>query len=69
MPHGCGHQHDGGCAHNGHDHDHGSSVDVGPNDNLYPYIDRANVVALNTTGEGSSIIKPWHERTNEDVVR
>jgi len=67
MPHGCSHQSDDGCGHDGHNHTH-DSTDVGPNDNLYPYIDRSNVVALNTMGEGSNIIKPWHERTNEDVV-
>ncbi|KAK2463484.1 hypothetical protein APHAL10511_004570 [Amanita phalloides] len=51
-----------------HDHDiHGN--DLGPQDNLYTYIDHQNVVALNITGvhPASSIIKPWHQRTNEDV--
>ena len=60
--------HNEGCGHESHDHDHDSG-DVGPNDNLFQYIDRPHVVALNTTGPGSSVIKPWHERTSEDVVR
>lgn len=62
------HHHHEGCGHESHDHDHDGG-DVGPNDNLFPYIDRPHVVALNGTGTGSSIIKPWHERMNEQVVR
>lgn len=65
MPGNHHHHHNEGC---GHDHDHDNG-DVGPNDNLFPYIDRPHVVALNATGPGSSVIKPWHERTNEEVVR
>lgn len=57
------HQHDNNCSHETHDHDHTS--DVGPQDNLYIYIDRSNVVALNTVQEGSTAIKPWHERLDE----
>ncbi|KAI9570654.1 galactose-binding domain-like protein [Boletus coccyginus] len=60
------HHHSEGCGHESHDHDHDSG-DVGPNDNLFPHIDRPHVVALNATGPGSSVIKPWHERTNEEV--
>ncbi|KAN0093112.1 Galactose-binding domain-like protein [Tylopilus felleus] len=60
------HHHHDGCGHESHDHDHGSG-DVGPNDNLYPYIDRQHVVALNATNPGSSIIKPWHEREDEQA--
>ncbi|KAL4066796.1 galactose-binding domain-like protein [Scleroderma yunnanense] len=64
MPHGCSQHQDDGCGHDDHGHSH-DSTDVGPNDNLFSYIDRSNVVALNATGAGSSIVKPWHERTNE----
>ncbi|KAK0204590.1 PITH domain-containing protein [Desarmillaria ectypa] len=64
------HHHDAGCGHEAHDHDHGDhdhdTSDTGPNDNLYMHIDRANVVALNATGDGSEVIKPWHERTSEE---
>jgi len=68
MPH---NHHDGHCSHESHDHDHDHSHDsnnLGPNDNLFPHIDRANVVALNATGEGSILIKPWDQRNNEEVV-
>ncbi|KAF8622587.1 hypothetical protein AX15_006931 [Amanita polypyramis BW_CC] len=56
-----------------HDHDchgHGPSEDdLGPQDNLYAYIDHQNVLALNVPGEhqSSSIIKPWHQRGDESV--
>ncbi|KAH7884580.1 galactose-binding domain-like protein [Phlebopus sp. FC_14] len=60
------HQHDDPCGHESHEHNHHSG-DVGPNDNLFAYIDRPNVVALNATSSGSSVIKPWHERTSEEV--
>ncbi|KAG1726264.1 galactose-binding domain-like protein [Suillus paluster] len=62
--------HDGNCSHESHDHDHDhdhDTSDLGPNDNLFPYIDRANVIALNGTGEGSVVIKPWDQRNNEEV--
>lgn len=48
--------HHEGC---GHDH---LGNDLGPEDNLYTQIDKDNVVALNGTGPGSDIIKPWSER-------
>lgn len=61
------HDHHGDCgSHADHDHDHDGD-DVGPNDNLFPYIDRPNVVALNATAPGSNVIKPWHERRDEAV--
>ncbi|KAF9243562.1 galactose-binding domain-like protein [Melanogaster broomeanus] len=63
MPH---NHHNESCGHESHDHDHDLG-DVGPNDNLFPYIDRHNVIALNATGSGSSVIKPWHERTSEEA--
>ncbi|KAG1821561.1 galactose-binding domain-like protein [Suillus subaureus] len=67
MPH---NHHDGHCSHesndNDHDHDHGTS-DLGPNDNLFSHIDRANVVALNATREGSVVVKPWNQRNNEEA--
>ncbi|KAG6334115.1 hypothetical protein ID866_4977 [Astraeus odoratus] len=66
MPHDHTHHHGDCCGHGDHGHDQ-AGEDVGPNDNLFPYIDRPNVVALNATGEGSSVIKPWHERTSEEV--
>ncbi|KAG2153967.1 galactose-binding domain-like protein [Suillus clintonianus] len=65
MPH---NHHDGHCSHESHEHDHDHDTsDLGPNDNLFSYIDRANVVALNATREGSVVIKPWDQRSNEEV--
>ena len=52
-----------------HDHEHDDVSGSGPQDNLFQYIDRPNVVALNATGEGLKVIKPWHERLDEAVVR
>lgn len=61
QSHGCG-------ADCGHDHDIPESQ--GHRDNLFMRIDRNNVVALNVTdGEGPEVVKPWHERMNEDIVR
>ncbi|KAJ7457595.1 PITH domain-containing protein [Mycena galericulata] len=63
------HQHDAHCGHESTDHDHDhdhDTTDLGPKDNLFSQIDRDNVVALNASGEGSVIIKPWHERLDED---
>ena len=52
-----------------HDHSHDQSDDLGPQDNLYTYIDRQNVVALNIGDyQSSSIIKPWHLRMDENLV-
>ncbi|KAG2018094.1 hypothetical protein CC2G_007544 [Coprinopsis cinerea AmutBmut pab1-1] len=51
--------HHEGC---GHDH---LGNDLGPQDNLFSQIDQSNVVALNGVQEGSVVIKPWHERTDE----
>jgi hypothetical protein len=42
---------------------------AGPQDNLFQYIDRSNVIALNASEDGSKVIKPWHERLDEAVVR
>jgi hypothetical protein len=63
------HSHDD-CGHESHDHDH-DSEDVGPEDNLFPYIDRDNVVAMNISGGvlGSVVIKPWHKRLDEEQAR
>jgi hypothetical protein len=65
------HQHDN-CSpesnDSGLDHSHDSSADVGPQDNLFAYIDRENVVALNASAEGSVVIKPWNERLEETKV-
>ncbi|TFY83034.1 hypothetical protein EWM64_g979 [Hericium alpestre] len=61
----------GSCAdenHNhDHDHDHGPLGVAGARENLYVHIDRQNVVALNATGEGPEVIKPWDERLDEQV--
>jgi hypothetical protein len=59
------HHHDNCCGQETHDHDHSSS---GPQDNLFACIDRSNVVALNTGGDGPEVIKPWHERLDEGKV-
>ncbi|EIM91184.1 DUF1000-domain-containing protein [Stereum hirsutum FP-91666 SS1] len=66
------HTHGGSCNDESHSHDHDHSHDhsseaTGPQDNLFIHIDRSNVVALNTTGEGKEVIKPWHERLDEGV--
>ncbi|KAJ7465190.1 DUF1000-domain-containing protein [Mycena latifolia] len=63
------HQHDAHCGHESTDHDHEhDSTDLGPKDNLFSQIDRDNVVALNAAGndQGSTVIKPWHERMDEE---
>ncbi|EIW84179.1 DUF1000-domain-containing protein [Coniophora puteana RWD-64-598 SS2] len=60
------HHHHDGCSHEHHDHDH-DSPDAGPKDNLYPYIDRPNVVALNASGNGQDVIKPWDERNSDQA--
>ena len=63
-----------------HDHDHGHCGDEchdhdipeaqGHRDNLYTRIDRDNVVALNAAnGNGPEVVKPWHDRLDEQVVR
>ncbi|KAI0028976.1 galactose-binding domain-like protein [Vararia minispora EC-137] len=67
MVHSLGH---GQCAdeHHDHGHEHDHDHDMpggGPQDNLFVHIDRENVVALNSTSQGSTVIKPWHERTDE----
>jgi hypothetical protein len=56
--------------HCGHDHDHSHELtsDLGSQDNLFLHIDRENVVALNTSGSGSDVIKPWHARLDETQV-
>lgn len=63
------HHHDHNCGHE-HDHEDHDSLSTGAQDNLYPHIDRANVVALNANDhcKGQDVIKPWHERMNEDKV-
>ncbi|KAJ7920737.1 DUF1000-domain-containing protein [Mycena leptocephala] len=60
------HQHDAHCGHESTEHDHDHSSGLGPKDNLFSQIDRDNVVALNASGLGSTIIKPWHERLDEE---
>ena len=60
------HEHHESC---GHDHDHDSSEVLGFQDNLFPHIDRPNVVALNANGNPQDLIKPWHTRLDESQVR
>ncbi|EJD06680.1 DUF1000-domain-containing protein [Fomitiporia mediterranea MF3/22] len=57
------------CHDEAHDHDHDDISETGPADNLYPYIDLQNIVALNITDDtpGKAVIKPWHERQDETV--
>ncbi|KAI0249836.1 hypothetical protein BJV78DRAFT_1155494 [Lactifluus subvellereus] len=45
-----------------HDHDHGYNC----GDHAHGH-GRDNVIALNSTGEGKEIIKPWNERLDERV--
>ena len=60
------HDHDHNCGDHAHDHDH---TDIGgPSDNVFMHIDRDNVIALNSVGEGKQVIKPWNERLDEQVV-
>jgi len=62
------HDHDESCAHeHNHDHDHDHEDAGGPQDNLFAHIDREHVVALNSVQLGSAVIKPWHERTDEQA--
>ncbi|EKM78576.1 hypothetical protein AGABI1DRAFT_114200 [Agaricus bisporus var. burnettii JB137-S8] len=59
------HNHDH-CHDHAHDHDHDhDAADLGPQDSLYSHIDRANVVALNTSKLGEVVIKPWDKRLDE----
>jgi len=53
------------------EHDHNSGSDSGSRDNLFQYIDRSNVVALNAPSpseDGPKVIKPWNERLDEAVA-
>ncbi|KAL0954708.1 hypothetical protein HGRIS_003662 [Hohenbuehelia grisea] len=59
------HEHNDHCGHEAHDHDHDHQGGSGPDDNLFTQIDRSNVIALNANGEGSVVIKPWHQRLDE----
>ena len=63
-PHMCDHDHGG----HEHGHDHAHTDTGGHSDNVYVHIDRDNVVALNSIGEGKQVIKPWDERLDEQVV-
>jgi len=61
------HEHCGDESHDhDHDHDHSSQAS-GPQGNLFIHIDRDNVVALNASGEGRVVIKPWNERLDEQT--
>lgn len=66
MPHDHDHDH---CHDESHGHDHDDHADnAGQQDNLFAYIDRSNVVALNSEGSGKEVIKPWNERMDEGAV-
>ena len=62
------HNHDHGDHDHGHDHEHTHTDTGGLSDNVFMHIDRDNVIALNSTGEGKGVIKPWDERLDERVV-
>ena len=62
------HNHDHGDHAHDHDHDHAHPDTGGPSDNVFIHIDRDNVIALNSIGEGKQVIKPWDERLDERVV-
>ena len=66
------HNHDHGhnCGDHAHSHDHtqGHTNSGGSSDNVFAHIDRDNVTALNSTGEGKEVIKPWNEREDEQAV-
>jgi len=59
------HNHDHGDHADDHDHAHDTG---GPSDNVFGHIDRDNVIALNSIGEGRQVIKPWDKRLDERVV-
>lgn len=63
MPH--SHCHDGH-----HDHDHGSSEDIGIQYNLFEKIDKENLQCLNEVVEGSgkTVFKPWEKRLDMTEV-
>jgi hypothetical protein len=62
MPHDdCDHE-------SGHDHTQELISDLGSQDSLFLHIDRDNAIALNTSGSGSDVIKPWHARLDETQV-
>jgi hypothetical protein len=62
--------HDCGHERNGNEHEHDDNADSGPQNSLFRYIDRPNVVALNAgDSRGPEVIKPWHERNDNNVVR
>jgi len=61
------HNHDHDCGDHAHSHDHTQTDASGPSDNVFVHIDRDNVVALNSIGEGKEVIKPWNERLDERV--
>jgi hypothetical protein len=62
------HNHHHGDHAHGDDHDHDHADTGKHSDNLFVHIDRDNVVALNSIGEGKQVIKPWDERLDERVV-
>ena len=56
------HSHDHGDHAHDHDHGHAHPNTGGPSDNVFIYIDRDNVIALNSIGEAKQVINPWDER-------
>jgi hypothetical protein len=66
------HNHGDDCGHEAHqhdhDHDHGDPPgSLGPADNLFGKIDLDNVIALNSEGDARLIIKPWDQRSDEEI--
>ncbi|KAH9972739.1 DUF1000-domain-containing protein [Lactifluus volemus] len=61
------HDHGDNCGDHAHSHDHTHTDAGGPSDNVFVHIDRDNVVALNSIGEGKVVIKPWNERLDEEM--
>ncbi|KAH9999195.1 DUF1000-domain-containing protein [Russula compacta] len=63
------HDHSHNCGDHAHSHDNtqGHTNSGGFSDNVFAHIDRDNVTALNSTGEGKEVIKPWNERGDEQA--
>ena len=59
------HNHDHGDHAHDHDHDHAHPDTGGTSDNVFIHVDRDNVIALNSIGEGKQVIKPWDQRLDE----
>lgn len=62
------HEHNDHCGHETHEHDHDESAELGFQDNLFLHIDQENAVVLNSDQKASNILKPWHQRLEENKV-